>query len=143
MGVLLAQAGGTFTEPVGVGRWFEASLSAHAEVQLLWNRDPQTGFGGGATLQLHYQWLRLAREGVVPYLEGGAGMGSIDFDLPSQRDGFNFLIGGGVGVHLHATERVALSLGWRFHHISNAGSRSPNVGINSHLYHAGVTFFLP
>jgi hypothetical protein len=143
MGVLLAQAGGTVSEPVGMGRWFEGSLSAHGEVQLLWNRNPQTGFGGGATFRLRYQWLRFAQMGVVPYLDGGAGMGSIDFDLSSQRDGFNFLIGGGLGLHLHAAERVALSVGWRFHHISNAGIRSPNVGINSNLYYVGVTFFLP
>ncbi len=143
MRVLLARAGTTVTDPLGADRWFEGSLSAHLETQLLWLREPRRGFGGGATFRLRYHLRHFASRGVVPYLDGGAGMGSIDFGLPSQRDGFNFLLGGGVGVSLHATEWMAVTLGWRFHHISNAGSRSPNVGINAHLYSAGLTFFLP
>lgn len=143
MGLLLAQVGRTLGDPFWAGGWLEGSFSVHGEAQLVWNRHPQSGFGGGGTLRLRYQFRRWASRGLVPYLDGGAGMGGIDFDLPSQRDGFNFFVGGGIGAHVHVSERVALSLGWRFHHISNASLRSPNVGINDHLYHLGLTFFLP
>jgi len=141
MGALLPSVGASLTDSIAAGRWFEGGVSLLAEGQLLWNREPRHGFGGGAALVVRYHFLAPARHGVVPFVDGGAGVGGIDFDLDSQHDGFNFMLEGGVGVHLFLTPELALTPSWRFHHLSNAGSRLPNVGINSQLFSLGINLF--
>jgi hypothetical protein len=36
---------------------------------------------------------------------------------------------------------VALNLGYRIRHMSNAGTRQPNIGINDHFAMAGISLF--
>ena len=143
MGALLPSVGGSATNTLGAGHWFEGGVSLLGEGQLLWNREPRKGFAGNAALVVRYHFLGLARHGFVPFVDGGAGLGSIDFDLDSQHDGFAFMLEGGVGMHVFLTPSLALSPSWRFHHLSNAGIRRPNVGINSQLFLLGVSLFFP
>ena len=143
MGALFASAGASLTDSIAPGRWFGGGVSLLGEGQFLWNREPRDGFGGSGALVVRYHFLASARHGVVPFLDGGAGVGAIDFDLESQHDGFNFILEGGVGVHLFLTPVLALTPSWRYHHISNAGTARPNVGINSQLFLLGINLFFP
>ena len=143
MGALLPSVGGSVTNSIAAGRWFGGGVSLLAEGQLLWNREPRKGFAGNAALVVRYHFLAPARHGFVPFVDGGVGLGSVDFDLDSQHDGFAFMLEGGVGLHAFLTPSLALSSSWRFHHLSNAGSRRPNVGINSQLFLLGINFFFP
>lgn len=143
MGALFPSVGASVTDSIAAGRWFGGGVSLLAEGQLLWNREPRNGFGGGAALVVRYHFLAPARHGIVPFVDGGAGIGAIDFDLDAQHDGFAFILEGGVGVHLFLTPAVALTPSWRYHHLSNAGTRLPNVGINSHLFLLGINLFFP
>ncbi len=126
----------------GDARWYRGSFALLGEAQLWWNREPRGGTGGAVGLLLRYQFLAPRELGLVPFVESGAGLGGIDFDLRSQRDGFNFLLQTGAGAHWLVLPRTALTAGYRYHHISNAGSRRPNTGINAHLVHLGITCFL-
>ena len=47
-----------------------------------------------------------------------------------------------VRVSYFLTERTALELGWRYHHISNAGTHQPNNRINSSLPIVGFSMRL-
>jgi len=143
MGALFPNFGASLTDSIAPGHWYGGGVSLLGEGQFLWNREPRDGFGGSAALVVRYHFLAPARHGIVPFVDGGAGVGSIDFDLDSQRDGFNFMLEGGVGVHFFLTPTLALTPSWRYHHLSNAGSRDPNVGINSQLLLLGITVFLP
>ncbi len=89
---------------------------------------------------LRYNFLESER--VVPLIEGGAGVVGTDFDLHGQSDGFNFSLQGGLGFHAFLMPRMALTAEARLHHISNAGLRTPNSGINDCLFLAGASFFL-
>ncbi len=126
----------------GRDHWYRGSFALFGEGQFWWNREPREGFGGGFGLLLRYQLLAVSERGIVPFIEGSAGLAGIDFDLHSQRDGFNFLLQAGAGAHWLWLPNSALSAGYRYHHISNAGSRRPNSGINAHLIHLGITTFL-
>jgi len=119
--------------------FYRGSFSFHIEPQLLWNHEPNKGdaYGGGILIRYNL-W---AHRRFVPFIEGGAGFMGVDFDLINQRDGFNFLLQGGVGAHFFLTDRTALLAGWRYHHMSNAGTRHPNVGINANLFQFGVTYY--
>lgn len=52
-----------------------------------------------------------------------------------------FLLFGGVGASYFITERSSIYAGYRFQHISNAGTDSPNRGIDSHTGVLGLSVF--
>ncbi len=80
---------------------------------------------------------------LVPYIEGGVGL--LYTDLRGFRLGghFQFLSQAGMGLSYFLTDQVALNLGWRFRHISNAGLHDDNVGLNTYTFQAGLSYFLP
>ena len=124
---------------LGEGDWYRGSFLLLAEGQLLVNTNPRSGYGGAFILSGRYQWLSWRR--VVPFFQAGAGIGGIDMDLDSQRDGFEFYLQTGIGAHLFVREQLSITLEARYHHISNAQTRRPNSGINSGLFLIGPTFF--
>jgi opacity protein-like surface antigen len=77
----------------------------------------------------------------VPYVELGAAPGYTDLNSREQQTNFVFLLIGGVGASFFVAEKTALYAGYRLQHISNAGTSSPNQGINSHTGVIGVSFF--
>ena len=115
-----------------------SALDILFEPQLMVNFRPTTGVGGAATGGFRWRFLRNARW--MPHLIGVAGIGGTDFDLETQDDGFQFWLEGGVGVRRMIADHRALVLEARFHHISNAGTHPPNLGIDSVLFTLGVEF---
>jgi opacity protein-like surface antigen len=47
----------------------------------------------------------------------------------------------GFGVSYFLTDQAALNVGYRFNHISNAGTSYPNLGLNASLPYGGFSFF--
>ena len=127
-------------DPLAVSSWYKGNFDLLVEVPLLFAYHPEHGFAGGGTLMLRYNFLQLAR--VVPFIEAGAGVVGTDFDLKGQSDGFNFSLQGGLGFHFFVLPQVALTAESRFHHISNAGLRQPNSGINDCVFLIGTSFFV-
>jgi hypothetical protein len=76
----------------------------------------------------------------------GASVGFLYFqkDVPvpgSSR--FNFTPELGLGVQWFATPATAVTVGYRYHHISNAGTHRRNPGLDSNVIYAGFSFFTP
>jgi hypothetical protein len=128
------------TDPLAEGAWYRGNLDLLVEGAALFEYHPEHGFAGGATLMLRYNFLQSER--VVPFIEAGAGLVGTDFDLRGQSDGFNFSLQGGLGFHAFLMPRLALTAEARLHHISNAGLRVPNDGINDCLFLVGASFFM-
>lgn len=138
-GALTARFGVGISKTQGAGAWYEGRWAGGLEAQLLFATAPNDGLGGGLIADLRYDFLSAER--CVTFVELGVGVGSIDFDLADQADGFNFLLQGGVGVHVFVAPRAALTAEVRWHHISNAGLERQNHGINDALFLIGPTFF--
>ncbi len=51
------------------------------------------------------------------------------------------MLWGGAGLSYFVTDRAALYGGYRFQHVSNGNTDSPNRGFESHTGVAGVSFF--
>ena len=129
------------TNPLGRDdAWYRGNLELLLEGAFLFQHEPRNGFAGGGGFMLRWNFLRLGR--FVPFAEIGAGLIDLDFDFDEQSDGLNFTPQGGFGLHWFATERLAITGGWRLHHISNAGTKDENDGINSSLFLLGVSFYL-
>lgn len=101
--------------------------------------EPERAYFAGLGAVARYHFLPLGR--LVPYLELGAAPGATDLRVREQRTDFVFLLFGGAGASYFLTESAALYAGYRLQHISNAGTDSPNEGINSHTGVVGLSIF--
>ncbi len=68
---------------------------------------------------------------LVPYFEGTAGAGGTNLKVREIDSTFTFVLEAGAGLSYFVTDAVALNLGYRFQHISNGHTSSPNRGFNS------------
>ncbi len=75
------------------------------------------------------------------YIMGGSGLHDISFGSQDQAEGFNFNDTIGIGLYIHLFKNSALNLGLRLRHISNAGIKKPNRGINSYFGTVGYSLF--
>ena len=78
-----------------------------------------------------------------PYVEfaGGPFYTDLAGQIPEESARFNFILTAGGGVSWFFTPQFSFNVGFRFHHISNAGTRYPNLGLNSGLPFGGFSFY--
>ena len=136
---LVPRYGLGLTDLVAADGWARGNLELLVEGTLLAAVAPKGGFVGGASALLRYNFL--SWRGLVPFVELGAGLALLELDLDSQSDGLAFAPQGGLGLHWWLSPRASLTASWRLHHLSNAGLRSDNVGINDSLFLVGFTIF--
>jgi len=129
----------TLTEPVGAG-WYQGQLSLGAEVIAFHTTEPLTAYGVGFTPKLVYTSTAFGQ--IRPFLEAGGGPVWTDLGgrVPEQPGQFNFLVWGGIGASYQMTPAWALAAGYRVMHISNAGTRDPNSGLNFGLPFLGLSY---
>ena len=74
------------------------------------------------------------------YFDGGLGFVYFADPLPDRRGKeLNFTARAGLGIRLRAGPYTALTLGYRFHHLSNGFRGRINPGFDSNFFHLGVT----
>ncbi|HEX7786118.1 MAG TPA: acyloxyacyl hydrolase [Methylomirabilota bacterium] len=112
----------------GLEGWFQYYLS------------PKESTAEGLKLAFRYHFIGLGR--LVPYLEATAGAGGTSLRVPEINSSFTFVLEGGAGLAYFVTDKVAVNFGYRFQHISNGNTSSPNRGFNSDSGVIGVSYFL-
>ncbi len=75
-----------------------------------------------------------------PYLKLSLGMVYMSQHTPGQSTRFNFTEQGGMGVHYFFNTHTAVTLEGRFRHLSNAGIKQPNHGINNYFILTGIAY---
>ena len=78
---------------------------------------------------------------VLPVFKLGAGILRASNPIPDGEIAFNFTVLAALGVNLMITEKDALFLGYRAHHVSNASIGNVNPGINVHTIVFGFSFY--
>lgn len=74
-----------------------------------------------------------------PYLKGGLGAVYLTQHVHSQSTQFNFNEYAGLGFHYFFKPNLAMSVEYRYRHLSNASMRSPNGGINTQFALLGIS----
>ena len=110
----------------GVEGWFQYYLS------------PKEATAEGLKLAMRYHLIGFGR--LVPYLEVNGGAGGTNLRVKEIDSMFTFVLEAGAGLSYFITDTVALNLGYRFQHISNGHTSSPNRGFNSDTGIGGVSF---
>lgn len=93
----------------------------------------------GASCLLKYSSHITAR--IAPYIEGGIGMVYTTQHTHEQGTQFNFLPQVGGGLQFFLNKNLALTGGYRYRHLSNAGMSDDNSGINHHFILVGLSYF--
>ena len=101
----------------------------------------ETAYGAGLTpaaLQLD-----LANGSKVhPFIHVNGGFLIFNKPVPIEDSGkFAFVGEAGTGVRIFTSDRRAISLGVRFHHISNGNRSGSNRGLNQFVFYAGFSVF--
>jgi hypothetical protein len=130
----------TITDPIG-DSWYRGQVSLGAEMVYLEFREPLLTHGVGFTPRIKYTFVALGR--FRPYVEfaGGPFWTDLGGRIHEEANQFNFVLTGGVGVSWFITPQLAFNAGYRFHHISNAGTAFPNLGLNASLPFGGFSFY--
>lgn len=77
---------------------------------------------------------------IQPYFKGGVGFVYITQHTREQGSQFNFNEYTGLGAHYFFKKNLALTVEYRYRHLSNAGMRSPNSGINTNYGICGLSY---
>ncbi len=138
----LPRVGVVVTPEVGSG-FYAGNLELLLEPLYAHYLEPFTATAAGGSVLFKYNFLGFGRW--MPFWDLGLGMlwTNLAPRIPEQSTQFNFVLESGPGVQYFATERIALTLGVRFHHISNAQLGDRNKGLNSTLGYGGVSLFFP
>ncbi len=138
----LPQLGLVLTDEIGSG-WTSGNVEVLIEPLAAHYYQPFSASAFGGSLMVKYNFLNFGRW--MPFWDGGAGMLWTDLGprIPEQSTQFNFVLQTGPGVSYFVTENTAVTLGIRFHHISNAGIGERNIGLNGCLFNVGISFFTP
>src|SRR5207245_4634968 len=100
--------------------------------------EPFHASAAGGSALFKYNFLTFGRW--MPFWDLGLGMLWTDLAprIPEQSEQFNFVLESGPGAQYFMTESIALTVGARVHHISNAHIGDRNLGLNSYLGYVGI-----
>lgn len=103
--------------------------------------DRETAYGGGVTpLGLQLDFANGSK--VHPFAHVNGGLLWFNKSVPIEDAGKLALVGeAGGGVRIFTSDKRAVSLGMRFHHISNGDRAGSNRGLNQFVIYAGFSIF--
>ncbi len=139
---VLPQLGYVLTDELGSGA-FAGNVEVVVEPMAAHYYQPFSASAFGGSLLVKYNFVSFGRW--MPFWDGGGGMLWTDLAprIPEQSTPFNFILQTGPGVSYFVSENLALTVGIRFHHISNSGIGDRNVGLNAWLFNMGMSFYTP
>jgi hypothetical protein len=120
-------------------RNYSGTFSIYLEPQInpVFERETDLEFGIGVGLK----YLHLVTEKISAYIFGSVGPHYITVETRDQANGFIFSNTIGAGFSFFLTEKSSLNLGYRLRHMSNACTRKPNGGINTHFGTIGYSVY--
>lgn len=101
--------------------------------------EPKVEYFAGLGAVLRYHFLSLGR--FVPYVEVAGAAGGTNLNVPEINSNFSFLLFGGIGASFFVTDQAAVYAGYRWTHMSNGNTSSPNRGLEFNTAVVGVSWF--
>ena len=108
--------------------------------RLSFSSGSKTAFGGGFN-PFVIKWNFTGTRRLSPYFELNGGVLFTNREVPPPTSNVNFMSGATIGMNLFTRRGRAISLDFKYSHISNAGLASPNPGINTLQAQVGYHWF--
>lgn len=126
------------SDEMGCG-WLRGRHELLLELPLHLAMDPKVSpIVGGYLLG---SWKFTSAKEFVPYLFAGGGVLYVDLGLPTMGSRLDFSYQGGAGIQYFFRKDVTFDFEYRYHHISNAGTATPNEPLNSSKILLGISLF--
>lgn len=119
--------------------WYRGNWELLEEVLGGGQTYPNPSYVFGETTLLRYSLATGTRW--MPFFDAGVGILATDIGHPDLSTTFEFNGQVGPGVSFFWRKNSAVTFQYRFTHISNAGIRRPNQGVNEHMFYAGVAWY--
>jgi opacity protein-like surface antigen len=124
---------------VGKGHWYQGRHEVLMELpySLALDHDCRSMVGG----TILGSWKFTGVDQVTPFLFAGGGVVYVDLGLPTMGSRLNgtYQFGGGLQHFIH--KNLAFNGEYRFHHISNLNTSSPNEPLNSSKILFGFSYY--
>ncbi len=131
--------GWVFTDVVADDKWYRGNWELLGEVFGGAQFRPDVAYVVGVTPLVRYNFMTGSR--FVPFINAGAGATATDIRNGDLSSTFEFNLQSGVGTHWFVRDHVAITAQYRFIHLSNAGTKFPNLGINTSTFLFGASWF--
>jgi hypothetical protein len=128
------------SDEVGKG-WYRGRHELLVELPVHLAVDPKTRVMTGGYLSGSWKFTRLKERLLYPYVFAGGGVLYVDLGLPTMGSRLDFCYQGGAGIQYLIRNDLAVTAECRYHHISNAGTASPNEPLNSIKILFGISLF--
>jgi len=92
-------------------------------------------------LPMFFRYAYPLTEKLYPYIEVGSGPYYYTLHTYEQSTQFNFISAGGAGLIFFVRDDMAVNAGYRRRHVSNAGIKDPNGGIDADVVTLGVSWY--
>lgn len=100
---------------------------------------PKQNYFAGLGMTYRYHLMSLGR--LVPYAEAAVFAGGTNLKTTEVRSDFTFMLYAGVGASYFVTDRTAVYTGYRYEHVSNGHTSSPNRGFENNVGVLGMSFY--
>jgi hypothetical protein len=120
-----------------------AAMPAAILIQPYEGNVPAHAVYGFAVAPVGFTFALARKRRLHPFIETAGGIVASTEPIPENQpdaSGLNFFFDLGGGVRWRVGERGAVSLGYRFLHISNAGTTSFNPGVDNNVFYVGYSF---
>jgi hypothetical protein len=134
----MVEYGMVVSDIVAKDHWCRGNWELVANVFGGFQYSPDTAYLAGVAPMLRYNFATGTRW--VPFFGLGAGVAATDIRDGDLSTTFEFNLQAGAGVRVFLKENAALTLQYRFMHLSNDGMESPNQGVNSSTFLVGMTW---
>jgi len=111
--------------PFGSG-WLRSAVEPGIQGWFQYYLSPEKVTAEGLKVALRYHLIGLEFAGLVPYLELTGGAAGTNLKVLEIRSTFTFVLESGAGLSYFVTDRCAVDAGYRFQHISNGDTSTPN-----------------
>lgn len=119
----------------------ELNLSANYTVRES-NEYRSGSFSGHGITPVGFQFNFNQSNVVQPFFKSSTGYMYFTERFPDERGvRFNFTLELGTGVEFVIAKNVSISVGYKYHHMSNGQFGQINPGVDSNIFYSGITIF--
>jgi opacity protein-like surface antigen len=136
---IILRYGHFLSDEIGKGHWYQGRHEVLLELpyHLAIDHGGRSMVGG----TILGSWKFTGADQFTPFLFAGGGILFVDLGLPTMGSKLNgtYQIGGGIQHFIQ--KDLAVNGEYRFHHISNLNTSSPNEPLNSSKFLIGISYF--
>jgi len=135
----IARFGYFLSDEIGRGSWYQGrhELLVELPYHMAVDHNAKSMVGG----YLLGSWKFTGLKQLAPYVFAGGGALFVDLGLPTMGSKLDFSYQGGCGLQYFIKSDLALMAEYRYHHISNAGTATPNEPLNSSKFLFGISYY--